>query len=76
MRTTLVEAALHPYSDGSGHREEIAVKWQRDDDRDIVAQVEIKQGSDNRLVILIDEWPAVRDAVDQAIIDSKYKPRT
>jgi len=75
MRTTIVEAKVGPYSDGSGYREEIKATWQRDPDgKDIVAQVEIVQG-DARLVISLAEWDEVRDAVDSVISDTRWPLR-
>lgn len=72
MKTTVIEAGLRPYDDGSGFREEVIAKWVRDDSgKDIVAQIEIKQG-DQRVVFTFSEWTNLRDAANEAIAETHW----
>lgn len=71
MKTNVSKVGLRPYDDGSGFREEIIATWQRDTNgEDVVKHVEIIQGSD-RLVVLLDDWPALSKAIDRAITEVK-----
>lgn len=72
MRTTIAEAYVGPYGDGSGFRHEVAAKWQRDDAKDIVAHVEIKQGGDT-LIVTFKEWVELSSAIETAIRDTGWR---
>lgn len=67
MQKTELEVSLRPYDDGSGYRETIRVRWEIDDGgKTYVKHLEIEQG-DARLIVTLDEWPGLRDAIDKAI---------